>query len=105
MKSPMLITKAIELNVLVLYTGMSKMLFAHSLYCDMSQPIVLIAFGNVSGLKSYKHLSFVLQFAAGFHVFYIKVAFLIRSLQCATRSKGQILAHYTKYKKNTTCSL
>ena len=52
MKSPMLISKAIELkNVLVLYTGMSLMLCAHSLYCDMSQLIVLSAFGNVSDLN------------------------------------------------------
>ena len=48
----MLITKAIELkNVLVLYTGMSLMLCAHSLYCDRSQLIVLLAFENVSGLN------------------------------------------------------
>ena len=52
MKSPIPITKAIEFkNVLVLYTGMSLMLCAHSLYCDMSQLIVLFAFGNVSGLS------------------------------------------------------
>ena len=58
MKSPMLITKAIELkkNVLVLYTDMSLMLFAHSLYCDMSQLIVLLAFGNVSGLNKLQSL-------------------------------------------------
>ena len=44
----MLITKIVELqNVLVLYTGMSLMLCAHPLYCDMSQVIVLLAFGNV----------------------------------------------------------
>ena len=37
--------------VVVLYTSMSLMLCAHSLYCDMSQLIVLLAFRNVSGLN------------------------------------------------------
>ena len=35
--------------------------------------------------------------------YYLKVAFLVFILQCATRSKVQILALYTKY-KNTPCS-
>ena len=40
------ITKAIELkNVILLHTCMSLMLCAHSLYCDMSQLIVLLALG------------------------------------------------------------
>ena len=67
MKSPMLITKAIELKkVLVLYTGMSLMLCAHSLFCDMSQLIVLLAF--VSGLYKLQTFIILLQFAAEFHV-------------------------------------
>ena len=48
----MLITKAIELkNVLVFYTGMLLMLCAHSLYCNISQVIVPLAFPNVSCLN------------------------------------------------------
>ena len=35
--------------------------------------------------------------------YYLKVAFLVFVLQCATRSKVQILALHTKY-KNTPCS-
>ena len=69
MKSPMLITKAIKLKkVLVLYTGMSLMLCAHSLFCDMSQLIVLFAFGNVSGLYKLQTFIILLQLAAEFHV-------------------------------------
>ena len=54
----MLITKAIELkkNLLALYTGLLLMLCTHSLYCDMSQVIVHLAFGNVSGLKNLQTL-------------------------------------------------
>ena len=35
--------------------------------------------------------------------YYIKVAFLVCILQCATRSKVKIMAFYAKY-KNTHCS-
>ena len=61
----MLITEAIELkNVLVLYTSMSLTLCAHSLYCDMSQLIVLLAFGNVSGLNKLQTFIILLLLAA-----------------------------------------
>ena len=56
----MLVAKAIELKkVLVLYTGMSLMLCAHSLYCNMSQLIEVLAFGNVSSLKLQTFIIFV----------------------------------------------
>ena len=68
MKSPILITKAIELKkkVLVLYTSMSLMLCAHSLYCDMSHLIVLLAFRIVSGLKKLQTFIIFVQFATDF---------------------------------------
>ena len=47
------------------------------------------------------HFCYNLQL--NFVFYYIKVVFLICILQCATRSKVQILALYTKY-KNTPCS-
>ena len=93
----MLITKATELkNVLVLYTDVSLMLCAHSLYCDMSQLIVLLAFGNVPGLnKSQTFIIYCYNLQLNVIFYYIIVAFLLCILQCATRSKVQILAHYT----------
>ena len=68
----------------------------------MSQLIVLLAFGNVSGLKKLQTFIICYNLQLTFMFYYIKVAFLICILQCATRSKVQILAHYAK-KRNTPC--
>ena len=62
----------------------------------MSQVIVLLAFGNVSDLKKVTdvyHFCYNLQL--NLMLYYIKVAFQICILQCATRSNVQILALYT----------
>ena len=60
--------KAIEFRKYVgVFTYMSLMLCAHSLYCDMSQLIVLLAYGNVKGLKKLQKISVLLQFTAEFH--------------------------------------
>ena len=48
------------------------------------------------------HFCYILQLNLMFY--FIKVAFLICILQCATSSKTLYLSHYIK-KKNTTCSL
>ena len=72
------------------------MLWAHSLYYDMSQLIVLLAFGNVSGLKKLQTFIICYNLQLNFMFYYIKVAFLMCILQCDTRSKVLILAHYTK---------
>ena len=87
-------------NVLVLYTGMSLMLWVRSLYCDMSQLFVILAFRKVSGLNKLEtFIIFGYNSQLYFTFYYIKVAFLMSILQCATRSKCQILIHYTKQKK------
>ena len=84
-------------NALVLYTSMPLLLCAHSLYCDMSQLIVLLAFWNGSGLNKLQNIyHFWYNLQLNFMFYYIKLAFLMFILQCATRSRVQILAHYTK---------
>ena len=78
---------------------LSLMLCTKSIYCDMSQVIVLLAFGNVSDLKKVTdvyHFCYNLQL--NLMLYYIKVAFQICILQCATRSNVQILALYTMNK-------
>ena len=90
-------------NVLVLYTGMSLMLCAHSLYCDMSQLIVLLAFGNVSGL-SYKYLSFLSQFAAEFH-FIIISGLSDEHFTVCYKDSSSNTGTLCKIEKNTPCSL
>ena len=53
MKSPMLITKAIEFKIKcvgIIYMFVANVMYT-LLYCDMSQVIVLLAIVNVLGLK------------------------------------------------------
>ena len=73
------------------------MLCEYFLYCDMSQLIVLLAFGNVSGLNEVANLylfCYILQL--DFMLDYFIFAFLMCILQYATRSEVQIQSHYTK---------
>ena len=75
-------------------------LCAHFILSDMSQIIVLLTFGNGSGLnKIQTFISFVTICS-----YYIKVAFLLCILQCATRSKVQNW-YIIQNRKNTICSL
>ena len=53
-------------------------------------------------VTNIKHFCYNLQLKLMFY--YIKVAFLMCILQCATRSKVQILAHYTN-RINSSCML
>ena len=76
---------------------MSLMLCEYFLYCDMSQLIVLLAFGNASGLNEFTNLylfCYILQL--NLMLDYFKFAFLMLILQYTTRSEVQIQSHYTK---------
>ena len=94
----------IKKDVLVLYTGMSLMLCAHSFYCDLSQLIVILAFGNVSGLNQLQTFIMCFNLQLNFMIYYIKEAFLLCIIQCATRSKVKY-GHIIQNRKNTPCSL